>query len=183
MSVLEVIIIGVALAMDAFGVTLGIGVNNKVKNVEKKMYILSFGFFQFFLAFIGGLLGYLFNNYIIPISSTIGGMVVGGIGVLMIVDGIKNSNDSILAKKAMIIILGISVSVDAMVIGFTVFNNIERVLSLLVYTILIGLITLLICTLGFFVCRYINRIKFVKKYANLFGGLSLILFSIKMIFF
>lgn len=49
----------------------------------------------------------------------------------------------------MIIILGISVSVDAMVIGFTVFNNIERVLSLLVYTILIGLITLLICTLGF----------------------------------
>ncbi|MBD7909909.1 manganese efflux pump MntP family protein [Clostridium cibarium] len=183
MEVVDVIIVSVALAMDAFGVTLGIGVNDKVKRLEKLLYIFSFGFFQFLLSFIGGISGYLFNNYLIPISSTIGGIVVGSVGILMIVDGLKNNDDSILTKKTMIIILGISVSIDALVIGFTIFNNIERISVLFLYTILIGLITLLICTIGFSICRFIRKISFVKQYANLFGGLALILFSIKIIFF
>ncbi len=183
MGVFEVIIIGIALAMDAFGVTLGVGVSRNLKSIEKQKYIISFGFFQFFLAFIGGLSGCLFCNHIFPISTTIGGLVIAIIGILMIIDGIKNSYESILNKKAMIIILGISVSVDAMVIGFTIFNDIKRIFILFVYTILIGLITLLICNIGLLVCKYISRINFVQKYASLFGGFALILFSIKMIFF
>jgi putative Mn2+ efflux pump MntP len=183
MGVLDVIFIGIALAMDAFGVTLGVGVSKNLRNVDKQKYILSFGFFQFFLAFLGGLSGYLFNNYIFPISNTIGGVIIGIIGILMIADGVKNNEDSILCKKAMIIILGISVSVDAMVVGFTAFNDINEIIILLLYTILIGLITLLICAIGFFICKYIGKINFVKKYASLFGGVALILFSIKMIFF
>ncbi|MDS0524160.1 manganese efflux pump [Clostridium sp. SHJSY1] len=183
MVVSEVIVIGVALAMDAFGVTLGVGINRNIKNIDKQKYIISFAFFQFLLAFIGGISGYFFNNYIFPISSVVGGVVIGIVGILIIIDGLKKSDESILAKKAAIIILGISVSIDAMVIGFTIFNDIQKIFILFVYTILIGLITLLICTIGLFISGYISRINFVKKYASLFGGFSLILFSIKMIFF
>lgn len=183
MEVLDIFVIGIALAMDAFGVTLGVGVNKNLKNGDKQKYVFSFGFFQFLLAFIGGVSGYLFNNYIFPISTTIGGVVIGFIGILMIIDGLKNDSESILNKKAMIIILGISVSIDAMVIGFTIFNNIKEIFILFVDTILIGLITLFICNIGLFISRYISKINFVKKYASLFGGMALILFSIKMIFF
>lgn len=183
MSILHVIIIGIALAMDALGVTLSVGVNNSINKNQKIGYIISFGFFQFLLTLIGGIIGCYFNNNIIPISDTLGGIVIGIIGILMIIDGVKEKEESVLAKNSMIIIIGISVSIDAIVVGFTLFNKITLLLSLILNCILIGLITLLICTIGFYLCKFIKKIDFVSKYADFFGGIALIMFSIKMIFF
>jgi len=183
MSVLQLIIIGIALAMDALGVTLSVGVNDSVNRNQKIGYIISFGFFQFLLTLVGGIIGCYFNNNIIPISDTLGGVVIGIIGILMIIDGVKEKEESVLAKNSMIIIIGISVSIDAIVVGFTLFNKITLLLSLILNCILIGLITLLICTIGFYLCRFIKKIDFISKYADFFGGIALIIFSIKMIFF
>lgn len=183
MSVIEIIVIGLALAMDAFGVTLSVGVNASVKRKEKILYLLSFSGFQFLLIFIGGFIGYFFNNYVIPISNTLGGIVIGIIGILMIIEGFKSNDSSILNKKSMILILGISVSIDALVIGFTIFNDVSSVIVLFINSILIGFITLFMCTLGFFICRYIRKINFVKRYSSFFGGIALIILSIKTIFF
>ena len=47
MSVISVILVGIALSMDALGVTLSIGVQRGVKRRAKYSYILSFGFFSF----------------------------------------------------------------------------------------------------------------------------------------
>ena len=52
-----------------------------------------------------------------------------------------------------------------------------------VNSILVGLITLLLCTIGFFICRYIRKIDFICKYADILGGLILILLGIEMIIF
>lgn len=183
MSVLQLIIIGIALAMDALGVTLSVGVNDSVNRNQKIGYIISFGFFQFLLTLVGGIIGCYFNNNIIPISDTLGGVVIGIIGILMIIDGVKEKEESVLAKNSMIIIIGISVSIDAIVVGFTLFNKITLLLSLILNCILIGLITLLICTIGFYLCRFIKKIDFISKYVDFFGGIALIIFSIKMIFF
>lgn len=183
MGVLEIIIIGIALAMDAFGVSIGIGVNSTMSRKKKIEYILSFGGFQFLFIFIGGALGYYFDTYILPIPTVLGGIIVGVIGVLMIIDGIKDKENSMLVKNSMIIILGVSVSIDALIIGFTIFHQLGGLLVLLVDSILIGLITLFFCTLAFFLCRFLRKIKFISKYANFLGGIALILFAIKMIFF
>ena len=83
----------------------------------------------------------------------------------------------------MVVILGISVSIDALIIGFTTFHQLGSLLVLLIDSVLIGLITLFFCTIAFFSCRYLRKISFISKYANFLGGIALILFAIKMIFF
>lgn len=183
MGVLEVVIIGVALAMDAFGATLSIGVNTYVKRKTKILYLLSFGFFQGLFIFIGGRAGYCINNYIVAIPHIVGSVILGVVGLLMIKDALSEKEEEIFEKPGMWIVMGISVSIDAMVVGFTAFNKIGGLLILGVDAVLVALVTILICYVGFMVCRYIRRISFFKKYANLFGGIVLIIFAIKMLLF
>ncbi|ETJ43835.1 Membrane protein, partial [human gut metagenome] len=54
MSIYYVFIIGIALAMDAFGVSLGVGLNPILKKRNKIKFIVSFAFFQFLFTFLGG---------------------------------------------------------------------------------------------------------------------------------
>lgn len=183
MNLYDVIIIGIALAMDAFGVTLGIGLNPSINRRHKIKFVLSFAFFQFLFTYVGGSLGYLFDTYITNIPSIAGGIIMGIVGILIIIDGFKEKENEILIKNSTCLLLGISVSIDALVIGFTAFHQISLNLLLCVDSILIGLITLFICTLGFFICRYMKKFKFITTYANFFGGIALIFFGLKMIFF
>ena len=178
MNFLDVVLIGLALAMDAFGVSLGIGINKEVIRKQKLLYSISFAFFQFIFTFLGGYLGYFFNTYIVNIPEILGGIV----GLLMIIEGTKEKEESVLTKKSMIFILGISVSIDALVIGFTAFNSIKKI-SLVLNSSIIGIITFIICIMAFFICRYIKGISYISKYADFFGGGALIFFALKMLFF
>lgn len=183
MNVSFIIILGIALAMDAFGVCLGIGISPLVNRKTKVKYCISFSFFQFLLTFVGGVLGYYFDSYIAEIPSALGGIIIAIIGVLMIADGRKSGEDNILINENMVIVLGISVSIDALVIGFSAFQHLGGILILSVDCMLIGLITLFMCFLAFIICKFIRKINFVAKYSNYLGGIALILFAIKMIFF
>ncbi|ATD54580.1 manganese efflux pump MntP [Clostridium chauvoei] len=185
MGVKEVIFIGIAMAMDAFGLSISLGINPILKRENKIGFILSFAFFQFLFIFIGGLAGLIFDTYIASIPNLIGGLIIGIIGIIMIIEGFKKDDrdDTFLIKKCMYIILGVSVSIDALVVGFTVFHHIISGVLLIVDSIMVGLITLLMCLIGFYICRYIRRIDFACKYSGFLGGIILMAFAIKMIFF
>ena len=105
------------------------------------------------------------------------------VGSVMIIDGLKEKESDLLIKDSTCIILGISVSIDALVIGFTTFCKLGSILLLSVNSILIGLITLFLSTVAFFICRYIQKVRFISKYADFLGGIALILFGLKVIFF
>lgn len=182
MNVLEVIFIGLALSMDALGVTLGIGVNSQIDSKKKVSYIISFSFFQFLLTIIGGSIGYYVDIYIIEISNMLGGVSIGVVGLLMIIQGVKNDKSSMLNRRSMVIILGISVSIDALIVGFITMHHLGNLILLTINSILIGLITLIICSTGLFICRYIKKVDFISKYADYLAGLILIIFALKIIF-
>ena len=95
----------------------------------------------------------------------------------------NEDNETLLLKREMVIILGISVSIDAFVVGFTGFNYISSALKMIGDCSIVGLITLILCSFTFYLCRYIRKIGFIAKYASFFGGVTLIIFAIKMIFF
>lgn len=181
MNFQDVIIIAIALAMDAFGVVIGIGVNSSLQKKHKIKFVISFTFFQFLFAYIGGIFGYLFDIYITSIPQVVGGIIMAAIGTLMILDGLKEKENDILIKNSTCIILGISVSIDAFVIGFTAFHVWGISMTLFINCIFIGLVTAFMCTLGFILCRYIKKLNFISKYANFFGGAALIFFGLKMI--
>ncbi|VYU42985.1 hypothetical protein [Clostridium tertium] len=184
MELKDVSLIGIALAMDALGITISLGINPSLVKQNKIKFILSFGFFQFLFLFLGGLAGNLFDTYIVSIPSIIGGIIITIIGIIMIIAAFKSNKkeDSILINKSMYMLLGMSVSIDALVLGFTAFYN-ENIILLSLDGVLVGLITLLICTTGFFLCRYVRKISFVYKYADLLGGLILLILGLEMIFF
>ena len=180
MNLKDIIIVGIALAMDAVGVTVSIGVNPKVIRRNKIAFIMSFAIFQFLFFLLGGIGGHLFEKYITTIPNIVGGVAIAIVGILMI--GFED-NETLLLKREMVIILGISVSIDAFVVGFTGFNYISSALKMIGDCSIVGLITLILCSFTFYLCRYIRKIGFIAKYASFFGGITLIIFAIKMIFF
>ncbi|MGH4123109.1 MAG: manganese efflux pump MntP family protein [Clostridium sp.] len=174
--------IALALSLDAFGVALCIGLNNQTKLVNKIGFIISFGLFQFLFSYIGAYAGFLFNTYVATMPRIIGGMIISLVGVVMIKEGFEKAGKCPLLKPKMYFILGASVSIDAMVVGFTVLNNITKVV-LFKDTLFIGGITLIMSTLAFIVSKYLKKIEVVGKYADYIGGIILIFFGLKMMFF
>ena len=185
MNLRDVIIVGVALAMDAVGVSLSIGLNSIIKRSKKISFILSFSIFQFLFFFLGGISGHLFERYVTSIPSIVGGIAIAIVGIMMIKEGSesKNKDDSILLKRGMTLILGVSVSIDAFVIGFIAFNQIINLIMIISASLIVGTITFILCLGAFYLCRYIRKIDFVTKYSDYLGGIILIIFAIKMIFF
>lgn len=182
MEIKDVFIIGSALAMDALGVTISIGLSGKVDRNKKIEFIISFAFFQFLFFLSGAISGFLFQTYITFIPNIIGGTAIGIVGAMMIKEGFEEKKeDNLFSKKFIAVILGISVSIDALVLGFTSIDTSITYISMLLNSILVGLITLIICTTGFYLCRIIRKISFISKYADFLGGAILILFALKMI--
>lgn len=182
-GIFSLFVISLALALDAFGVALSIGLNPKVKRRSKIWFSISFGFFQFILSFVGAYLGYLFNTYILCIPKIIGGIIIILVGLLMLKEGSEKHDKNILVSRKMYLILGVSVSIDAAVVGFTVLNTIERGFILFEASVFIGIITLIMCIIAFLIAKYLRKIYIISKYADYVGGIILILFGLKMILF
>ncbi len=173
--------IALALSLDAFGVALCIGLNGKVNLNNKMAFVFSFGFFQFLFSLLGAYGGFLFNTYIASVPSIIGGILIIAVGGMMVKEGYENKGECPLINPKMYVVLGVSVSIDAMVVGFTALSRINTTLILLQDTLFIGVITCIMTVIAFITARYLKRIEIVGKYADYIGGIILIIFGLKMI--
>jgi len=182
MDIYPLFIIALALSLDAFGVALCIGLNNQTRFKNKVGFTMSFGLFQFLLSYVGAYAGFLFNTYIASMPTIIGGMIISVVGVIMIKEGFDNQGKCPLLRPKMYLILGVSVSIDAMVVGFTVLNNITNVI-LLKDTLFIGGVTLVMVAIAFIISKYLKKIEVIGRYADYIGGVILIIFGLKMMFF
>lgn len=182
---MSILFIPIALALDAFGVSLSLGFSNKYKLKQLMMFCLSFGFFQFLFSFIGGIFGDIVNSYILAIPKVFGGIIILIVGIMMLKESFSNDEDEEDIKKSLFnnlyITLGVSVSIDALVVGFTAYNVYNSYLIFL-NTLLVGVITLLLCVFAIFLSLYLRKLNFIAKYADFLGGTILILFGIRMIF-
>ena len=181
MSLYYILSIAFALSLDAFGVALSIGLNKGLGYRKKILFCISFGFFQFLFALIGALIGIIFNKFITCVPNLIGGMIVVAVGVMMIVEGFNKKEQNILFNPKMYIVLGVSVSIDAMVVGFTTLNNLNCY-QLMINCLIIGIVSLIMTCMAFIISRYLRKIKLVSRYAEYIGGIILIMFGLKMIF-
>lgn len=176
------LLIALALSLDAFGVALSIGLNPGVKLTNRMIFCLSFGSFQFLFSFIGSFAGIYFTNNIKSVPELIGGVIIAVVGVLMVKEGMEEKEECLLFTPKMYIILGASVSIDALVVGFTAFGNMDSSKLIFIYTLIIGLVTLIISGGAFIVSRHLKKISVIARYADYIGGIILIIFGLKMIF-
>lgn len=183
MGIWNVIIISIALALDASGIAFSIGIDKRLKKLDKLFFVFSFGIFQFLFAFLGGYFGCLFNIYVFKLSSMMGGIIIIFVGIIMLKESLDNNTNLVKLTLLIKILLSISVSIDAFVVGFSTFNSLNSAFILLDYSVTIGLITCFMTSLAFNISAKLSKIKFIKKYADLSSGIILILFGLKMILF
>ena len=183
---IQSIALGVALAMDAFSVSMANGLNDPGMSKKKLCTIAgTFGGFQFAMPMIGWFcvttIKELFSKFemFIPWIALILLAVIGG---KMLMDGIRGDSpeegsSSELSGK-MLFLQGVATSIDALSTGFTTaeYNIFEACIA----SLIIAVVTFFICVAG---------VKLGKKFglhlagrAQILGGVILILIGLKICF-
>lgn len=182
MTIFELLSISIALALDASGVSFSIGFDKKINRTNAKWYIFSFAFFQFLFSFIGGFCGSVINKFFFKMPNYTGGIILIILGIFMIL-GLFSKNENInVMKWYMIIVLGISVSIDALLVGFSVFYSLS-ITYLFIYSSLIGLVTAILSAISFNISRYMKSFPLIESKSDLISGSILIIIGAKMIIF
>lgn len=176
---IEVILLGIALAMDALAVSIVNGI--KYKNYGKKeMFLasLSFGVFQGVMPLLGYLIFTPFIKYVEKVDHWIVLILLGYIGIDMIKESfekdedIKENSEEFTLK--ILLVESIATAIDALSVGVTLPN-----LSVNPYLacVIIGLCTTLICMIGHMLGKKIAML--LKNKALFLGGAILIIIGIK----
>ncbi len=184
-SILDFILIGIGLAMDAFAVSIckGLGMT-KVNKKQLLIIALFFGGFQAGMPLIGYYVGVLFAKYVTSFSHWIAFVLLLFIGAKMIIDAVRErkDDDSVeeMDKKINfyeLILLAIATSIDALMVGVTF--AFDDSVNIWIAIIIIGLITFVISAFGVVIGNV-----FGSKYkfgAALAGGIILILIGLKVL--
>lgn len=179
MELIEIILIGIGLGMDAFAVAICKGLAMQKMNWKKAIIIgIYFGTFQAIMPLIGYVIGIRFKNAIVEIDHWIAFILLSAIGINMIKEALKgkeeNMDDDVSFKK--MIVLAIATSIDALAVGVTLaFLRVKIVTPL----ICIGTITFIMSFAGVKIGNYFKD-KFKEK-AEILGGIILIIMGIKIL--
>ena len=179
MGILELLLLGVGVSMDAFAVSICKGLAMKKATVKGCMTCgLWFGGFQALMPALGYLLGLRFTGYIAAIDHWIAFILLGTIGTNMIRESFAREDDlpdGSFRPKAMLP-LAVATSIDALAVGVTfAFLGVR----LLPSVSLIGLLTFLISAAGTWL-GHLSGVRF-RKPAERTGGLLLILMGVKIL--
>lgn len=179
MELIEILLLSMGLAMDAFAVSICKGLSMKKMSWKKAIIIaLYFGVFQAIMPVFGYLLGTTFEGLVTKFDHWIAFILLLAIGTNMIKESFdkedEKKNDKVDFKT--MVILALATSIDALAIGIT-FAFLD--VNLISAVSIIGIITFIISILGVKIGN-----KFGDKYQNkaeLAGGGMLILLGIKIL--
>jgi len=180
MGLLEIIIIAIGLSMDAFAVSITLGLSVKKPGI-KEMLIpgVYFGFFQMIMPTIGFFAGTLFAAKIQGIDHWVAFVLLGLIGGKMIKESFSKDDEKVNEnpyKFTKMLLLAIATSIDALAIGITfAFFEVNLITTILI----IGFATFCISICGVKIGNIFGA-KFKSK-AEFIGGAVLILLGVKIL--
>lgn len=178
----KIIIIGIIVSLDALFVSIASGLKYNSLNINKLLILpVSFGFFQFLMTFIGYIISNEINNVfkIYNVLRIVSSIVLFILGLKMIfIDSKDETNYVKDLRFSTILIMSLATSIDALSIGLTIFDYGFSIA--LLSSILIGLITFIICIIGVIIGKNIGY--FLNRKAMIVGGLILIILSSSILF-
>lgn len=173
LKLIDIILLGVSLAMDATAVSICKGLSMKKLDKKKTITIaLYFGTFQAVMPIIGYLLGISFKEVVESIDHWIAFFLLAVIGINMIRESLSKESESLndLIDFKTMTPLAIATSIDALAIGITfAFLRVNIIGAVTI----IGIITIFLSMIGVFIGN-----EFGNKYgkiAETLGGIVLIL--------
>lgn len=177
MTILEILLLGVGLSMDAFAVSVCKGLAlGRITWRHMAIAGLWFGAFQALMPALGYVMGTFFSSYVIQYNYWISCILLVFIGANMI----RESSDTETANASMGIVtmfmLAIATSIDALAVGVTFsFMNVPIVIAVC----LIGCTTFILSCIGVKVGSLFGT-KY-KSRAERVGGIVLILIGMKIL--
>lgn len=183
MSIWELLVIALALSMDAFAVAICKGLSMKKMSWKNAVIAgLYFGGFQAGMPVIGYLLGTSFRDMITSIDHWIAFVLLGLIGANMIKESFEKEEEENADEKneafdvKTMVPLAVATSIDALAVGVTfAFLNVDIVPAVS----FIGVITFFFSVFGIKIGNAFG-IKFKAK-AEFAGGVILILMGFKIL--
>ena len=178
--IFQSIMLGFGVASDAFAVATANGISHTKLKATKALFIaLMFGIFQGLMPLIGYFIGrQLFCN----LQTYISLVILSLMGIKMIFDALDKKNiikvhsaNNELSIGA-ILLQAIATSIDALSVGFAI-SNFSASMAVVSATI-ICLITLVTSFIGVFIGKKFG--KELKSFAEIFGGIILIIIGIRI---
>jgi len=173
----EVIVLAIALSMDAFAVSIGLGSKGNIKGLGLKAGLF-FGLCQALMPFIGYLGGKGVLGWVADYSHWIAFALLLLIGGKMVYEGLQEAIEEDIAAitNKMMLLLAVATSIDAMAAGFS--------LTLLDFNpylacLIIGVTTFAFSWVGVLIGKRSGT--WLENKAEIFGGVVLILIGIKFL--
>ena len=176
---IDVLILAVALSMDAFAVSIGLGSKHKLKTTTLALMSgIYFGLFQGLMPLIGYLGGKGVLGWVESYASWIAFILLALVGGKMIYESFAEGieEDIAIITHRVMLILALATSIDAMAAGFTL--TILDVNPFIACTI-IGAATFCFSWLGVFIGTKSGT--WLESKAELCGGIVLILIGTKIL--
>ncbi|MBN2063469.1 MAG: manganese efflux pump [Sedimentisphaerales bacterium] len=173
MQLIEIFIIALGLAMDAFAVSVSSGVIIHKLHIRHAMRVAAFfGGFQALMPYIGWQIGRLASDYVRAYDHWVAFIILAAIGGKMIYeakwgDEEKERPDPLSLK--VLLILAIATSIDALAVGVT-FSCLN--MAIVMPVIIIGIVTFITSLAGVYIGDFFGNIFGDKL--EIFGGLILI---------
>ena len=198
----EILILSVALAMDACAVAMTNGMSDNKIKVKKALLIGAFfGFFQFLMPLIGFFItGFIADNFLEIfeiLSAWISFALLAFLGIKMLADGIKEyrekckfcqevekiQKENAALPVGKLFLQAIATSIDALAVGVTLKMAALSPAGLVSgewgATLTIGVITFVLSVISVYIGKAIGN-KLTDK-AGMFGGAVLLLIGLKIL--
>ena len=186
MTIFEIILLAVALSMDAFAVAICKGLATEKVQIKHMLVVGAwFGIFQALMPFIGCTVGAAFLSYIEAVDHWIAFVLLGFIGGNMIKESLSkdeceecDKTDASLAPRVMLT-MAIATSIDALAAGVGMSVDLDGFGQIIIAVLAIGVITFALSAIGVKIGNVFGaKYKFV---AELSGGIVLVLMGLKIL--
>ena len=184
MSILELILLSIALAMDCFTVSIACGVIQK-RLVVRTMFVtaIMFGLFQGIMPVLGWLGMSFFADAIEKWDHWIAFGLLAFLGIRMVIDGIRPDDESRSFDPTSFgttLTMAVATSIDALAVGLsfgcTGYDNLQ---SIMMPVLMIAAGSFLFSVAGFVIGAFAGR--HLKFPVEIFGGLILIGIGVKIL--
>lgn len=185
-TMLTLFITAIALAADAFIVSVACGLSCKQKEELVKTGLktgIAFGIFQGGMTFLGWALGLTFKGLISGFDHWVAFIILGIIGAKMIKEGIgdEDTEPIQLTTIKMLLILAVATSIDALAVGIS-FAVIDITLAnIITGASIIGIVTFILAFIGAQLGNKIGSNTKLQDKINIAGGIILILIGAKIL--
>ncbi|MCX7974658.1 MAG: manganese efflux pump MntP family protein [Candidatus Aminicenantes bacterium] len=176
-----IFLIALALALDAFAVTTGIGASQRgLKFRDSFRLAFHFGLFQFLMPLVGWLAGEEVIAWIETYDHWVAFCLLAFVGSRMIFSGFK-SDQSIKIKRDptrgwSLVLLSVATSLDALAVGFSL-ATID--INIWLSALLIGITAFLMTLVAAGLSPYLGRLA--GRWAELVGGIILIGIGLRIV--